>query len=141
MINRLKAPRTERLKLKYDKLHSIFAFSFNLRRYMEAAEEAAKRATRARISKAGKAPGLQSAAGLGNFLAKKDTALAGDARFERIFEATGGADAQDVLVGGLLGTTSQPTLSTINRDRDVGKCTQVGRPPRTVPVRLTEQLP
>ena len=29
----LKAPGTERLKLKYDELHSSVAFNFNLRRY------------------------------------------------------------------------------------------------------------
>ena len=29
----LKAPGTVRLKLKFDKLHSLFAFKFNLRRY------------------------------------------------------------------------------------------------------------
>ena len=32
----LKAPGSERLKLKCDKLHSNFAFNFNLRRYIEA---------------------------------------------------------------------------------------------------------
>jgi len=31
----LKAPGTERLKLKYDELLSSFAFKFNLRRYKE----------------------------------------------------------------------------------------------------------
>jgi len=31
----LKAPGTKRLQLKYDKLLTIFAFNFNLRRYMK----------------------------------------------------------------------------------------------------------
>jgi len=31
----LKAPRTKRLKLEYDKLLSSFAFNFNVRRYMK----------------------------------------------------------------------------------------------------------
>ena len=33
MIPMLKAPGTERLKLKYDELLSSIAFNFNLRRY------------------------------------------------------------------------------------------------------------
>jgi hypothetical protein len=33
----LKAPRTKRLKLKYDEPLSNFAFKFNLRRYINAA--------------------------------------------------------------------------------------------------------
>ena len=31
----MKAPGTKRLQLKYDKLLTIFAFNFNLRRYMK----------------------------------------------------------------------------------------------------------
>jgi len=31
----LKAPGSERLKLEHEKLHSNFAFNFNLRRYSE----------------------------------------------------------------------------------------------------------
>jgi len=34
--SKLKAPRTNLLKLKYDKLLSKFGFSFNLRRYIKA---------------------------------------------------------------------------------------------------------
>jgi len=37
MKSKLKAPGTQRLKLKYDKLHSSFAFKFNSRRYNKAA--------------------------------------------------------------------------------------------------------
>jgi len=37
----LKAPGTERSKLKCDGLHSTFAFKFNLRRYTSAAQWAA----------------------------------------------------------------------------------------------------
>jgi hypothetical protein len=36
----LKAPGSERLKLKRDVLHSNFAFNLNLRRYSEAADAA-----------------------------------------------------------------------------------------------------
>ena len=36
---KLKAPRIQRLKLKYDKPVSKFAFNFNLRRYNEEVEE------------------------------------------------------------------------------------------------------
>ena len=35
----LKAPRTKRLKLKYNKLLSSFAFNFNLRRYTKAPQK------------------------------------------------------------------------------------------------------
>ena len=35
----LKAPGTKRLKLKYDKLLSSFAFNFNLRRYYTCASD------------------------------------------------------------------------------------------------------
>ena len=35
---KLKPPGTKRLKLEYDKLHSIFAFKFHLRRHKEEEE-------------------------------------------------------------------------------------------------------
>jgi len=38
MKPKLKPPGTKRLKLKYDELHSSFAFKFNLRRYSTATQ-------------------------------------------------------------------------------------------------------
>jgi hypothetical protein len=50
MKPKLKAPRSKRLKLKYDDLLSNFAFKFNLRRYNKMEEVAACMVGRCRLT-------------------------------------------------------------------------------------------